>query len=283
VRFYQTGAAWNYSIRSNLWSIQILLTAGLAYPWAQASLERYKMRHTHFGNLDGHFVGSGTVLFMRGVLLWLIILGPALAGLIGTIVYMDWIAVMTAVMSPSEDAWKRIAFENPRLHEAALWLLGGSFWAMFAGLILYPVFRAMVTRWWISGVRFGPIEAQSRLRNGQIYRVYLRFIGYSILYSMATGAIFGMVAGLYFETAKLFESSTVTEIVAVVLAVIGYVVIMLGYSTIYQGTVTIRLWRLSFETTALSGLAALDSVQAAGEASGAFGEGLADALDVGGL
>jgi hypothetical protein len=52
---------------------------------------------------------------------------------------------------------------------------------------------------------------------------------------------------------------------------------------VYQATVTIRLWRLSFETTEMRGLEALNSVEARGSPSSAFGEGLADALDVGGL
>jgi hypothetical protein len=51
----------------------------------------------------------------------------------------------------------------------------------------------------------------------------------------------------------------------------------------YQVIVKLRLWRLSFETAELSGLEALDRVNAAGAPSSAFGEGLADALDVGGL
>ena len=59
--------------------------------------------------------------------------------------------------------------------------------------------------------------------------------------------------------------------------------VMLGYSTLYQVIVKLRLWKLSFETAELSGLQALDTVRAAGAASSAFGEGLADALDVGGL
>jgi hypothetical protein len=58
---------------------------------------------------------------------------------------------------------------------------------------------------------------------------------------------------------------------------------MLGYSTIYQVIARQRLWRLSFETADLAGLQALDHVKARGAASSAFGEGLADALDVGGL
>src|SRR5215467_1510113 len=49
------------------------LTLGLAYPWARASLERYKMRHTFYGDLQGRFESSGTRLFIRGFPLWLLI------------------------------------------------------------------------------------------------------------------------------------------------------------------------------------------------------------------
>ena len=73
------------------------------------------------------------------------------------------------------------------------------------------------------------------------------------------------------------------EIGSTLLALGAYVVVMLGYSAIYQATVMIRFWRLSFETTELTGLRALDGVKSDAAPSSAFGEGLADALDVGGL
>ena len=55
------------------------MSFGLAYPWAQASLQRYMMRHTSYGKLPGHFDGSGWRLFVRGLPLWLAALGPLLA------------------------------------------------------------------------------------------------------------------------------------------------------------------------------------------------------------
>jgi hypothetical protein len=58
---------------------------------------------------------------------------------------------------------------------------------------------------------------------------------------------------------------------------------MLGYSAIYQGTVKLTLWRSGVDTMALDGAAALDGVKAEGAASSAVGEGLADALNVGGF
>jgi len=43
------------------------------------------------------------------------------------------------------------------------------------------------------------------------------------------------------------------------------------------------IWRLAFETLDLAGTAALDSVQAVNQPSSAVGEGIADALNVGGF
>jgi hypothetical protein len=43
------------------------------------------------------------------------------------------------------------------------------------------------------------------------------------------------------------------------------------------------LWKTGFEAIELSGLEALDRVKAVGAASSAVGEGLADALNVGGI
>ena len=37
------------------WWTLIILTLGLVYPFAQSSLERFKMRHTYYGNLKGRF------------------------------------------------------------------------------------------------------------------------------------------------------------------------------------------------------------------------------------
>jgi hypothetical protein len=103
--------------------------------------------------------------------------------------------------------------------------------------------------------------------------------------------LFGMLAVMLSGVALVafggltpsFGKSATSEIAAAVLAIATYVFIMLGYSVIYQATVTIRFWRLSFETTEITGLRALDKVEARGAAGSPFGEGLADALDVGGL
>src|SRR5262249_29482658 len=79
IQLHQSGSALAYALRSLLWGILTALTLGLAYPWAQASLERYKLAHTHYGTWSGKFAGSGTQLFVRGIWLWLILMAAAVA------------------------------------------------------------------------------------------------------------------------------------------------------------------------------------------------------------
>jgi hypothetical protein len=63
----------------------------------------------------------------------------------------------------------------------------------------------------------------------------------------------------------------------------AYVAIALGYSTIYQATVRRDLWRCVVESLDISNPAVLEQVRAAGQPASPVGEGLADALSVGGI
>ncbi len=72
IRFWMKGSGWAYAFRAVLWDLATLLTLGLALPWAMASLERYRMRHTYYGNVQGDFAGTGWTLFKRGWWVWLL-------------------------------------------------------------------------------------------------------------------------------------------------------------------------------------------------------------------
>lgn len=72
VRFWMTGSGWSYALRASLWGALVVVTLGLALPWRDAALERYKMQHTHYGDLQGSFVGEGWEFFKRGWWLWLL-------------------------------------------------------------------------------------------------------------------------------------------------------------------------------------------------------------------
>jgi uncharacterized membrane protein YjgN (DUF898 family) len=71
VRFWMDGSAWVYAARATLWGLLMLLTLGLALPWREAALERYKMEHSYYGDLQGSFEGRGWEFFKRAWWLWL--------------------------------------------------------------------------------------------------------------------------------------------------------------------------------------------------------------------
>ena len=79
VRFWMDGSGWAYAGRALLWGALAILTLGLALPWREAALERYKMQHSHYGDLQGSFEGRGWELFKQAWWLWIcaIIIFPA--------------------------------------------------------------------------------------------------------------------------------------------------------------------------------------------------------------
>lgn len=289
VRFHQGGSGWRYAACALFWWAMIALTLGLAYPFAQSRLERFKMRYTFFGDLPGRFVGSGWGLFFRGLLMWLIVMGPLLAGIGLLATGIDWPAVIAAAgkaanggATTATEIFGEIEAASPNLGATLGLAAGALVWAMFAAFLLYPVFQAMVLRWWASGLRFGEVAVTSRLRTGRVYGAYARFIGLSMAYSLAVGTVMGMVFGLVGVTLGSADAQ-IKEIGNVAVGILSYVIFMLGSSAIYQVTVRLALWRNVVESLEVAGVAALDRVKAQGRASSAFGEGLADALNVGGL
>src|SRR6201986_749842 len=72
VRFWMTGSGWAYAARAALWGLLMILTLGLILPWREAALERYKMQHSYYGDLQGSFEGTGWEFFKRGWWLWLL-------------------------------------------------------------------------------------------------------------------------------------------------------------------------------------------------------------------
>jgi uncharacterized membrane protein YjgN (DUF898 family) len=283
LRFAQNGSAWSHAVRAFAWWALTGLTLGLAYPFQLASLERYKMRHTSYGDLQGRFIGAGWRLFLRGMLMWIAVVGPLLLALGALTAAIDWSAVAGTVEQGGDDVMARIEGGNPGFGGAIAFALLMITVALAMAALLYPVFQAVVLRWWCSGLSFGELRLDSKLRIRDVYGAYMRFLWYALLFSiaLALAALPALLAlGLLEE--KL-PDSIAADAASIGLALAGYVVAMLGYSTIYRATVGFSLWQLGMESIVLTGAPLLDQVEARGRASSPLSEGLADALNVGGL
>jgi uncharacterized membrane protein YjgN (DUF898 family) len=283
VRFHQTGTAWRYAFRALTWWLIVALTLGLAYPWARANLERYKMGYSFYGDRSGWFEGSALQLFLRGFWLWLAVVGPFFAGLYLTLRSVDWDLLRRVVEQGGEDVAARIEGSIPGITQALVAATATVFWALMAGILLYPAFRAVTLRWWLSGITFGQLRVRSHLRTGQVYRIYLRFLWMNAVF-LIVAAIFGTVMliliGYLLEHG---QAAKIGETIAVTILVVGYLILALAYTTLYQVEVKFALWRATWDTLELSGMRTLDQVRAFGKPSSAFGDGLADALHMGSI
>ena len=289
IRFHQTGSALAYAARASAWWIAFVLTFGLTYPWAKADLERFKLKNTYYGTLPGRFEGAALPLFLRGLAMWLIVMGPLMASVVAALSVVDWPGVMAI---PPRRFTEADLTATGLMHGAAL-VATGLAWAVTAAASLYPAFQAMTLRWWLSGLRFGPIEAISYLRTGQIYRAYLRFLRYAAIFTVLAitllflgFATLGLIMAWIFPdlwTRTTTGSALAAETMGVISAIGSYVFTVLGLSAIHQVVVKLGLLRLAVETLALSNVDALANVKAVGRPASPVGEGLADALHVGGF
>ncbi len=136
VRFLQTGSAWRYAIYATFWSAIVLISLGLLYPLMQSRLERFKMRNTYLGNLPGRFEGTAGGLFLRGILLWIIVIGPLIAALIGVIATFDVKAIEDLARGGGEAAIRRMTTNNPAFTAALGLGFGAMSWSAVHRLVV---------------------------------------------------------------------------------------------------------------------------------------------------
>jgi uncharacterized membrane protein YjgN (DUF898 family) len=282
LRFHQDGSGWLYALFAILWWSLIIVSFGLAYPWAQASLQRYMMRHTSYGKLPGRFDGSGWRLFVRGLPLWLVSLGPLLAAGGFAVSQIDW----QALGSVDSDGSLKIDFAGPLGAEALIgFAVGGLGLSVLFAILLYPVFQAIVYRWWLSGLRFGDIAVTSRLRIGRVYVIYLRYVGFVFLFMIAAGAAGGLLFGAFFALLSAVQISTHQipgrELIGAGVGLLVYAAFALVLAAMHQVLVTFGLWREAAQSAEISNAPILDTIEAKAGLSSALGEGLVDALGFG--
>jgi uncharacterized membrane protein YjgN (DUF898 family) len=285
LRFDQHGSPWRYAVYALVcWAI-VIGTLGLAYPWTQAFIERFKMRNTSYGDLQGRFEGSGLSLFLRGLPMWFLVVGVPVIAIVAMARLIDWnvLGNATALSQGDADVMNTLIKNNPQIGKAIGLFFIAFFSSILVAVLLYPVFQAIKLRWWISGLRFGEVAVSSRLRIRQVYWVYLRLALYLLLLGLLAGIVGALIAFAVLGIVSVAHNATLNQVVGGVISILIYVLFMMGSSTIYQVIVTAGLWRLGAETAALTGEAALDGVRATGSASSALGEGLADALGVGSI
>ncbi|MBU6464138.1 MAG: DUF898 family protein [Bradyrhizobium sp.] len=263
VRFWMDGSGWAYAGRAALWGLMMIPTLGLILPWREAALERYKMQHCHYGDLQGSFAGTGKEFFKRGWWLWLLVVAVIFG-----------IAMFPAV------AVKFRAY--PVAKFAPLVSLAG-----FVSLpFIYGAFKAVEWRWWISGIRFGEVRFEASLARGALIGLYWKVIGWFVLiavsfggYLFASACIIARIS--HVPVAQLFTQGNLHGgIPMLVLSGVGYLAFILVMNVVLRVYLLRDLWERLANSTTVHQIEAIDSVSARGDLASALGEGFADGLDI---
>ena len=280
IRFWMDGSGFGYAWRACLWGALVYLTLGLALPWREAALERYKMRHTYYGDLQGSFAATGWEFFKRGWWLWLLAWAPLvlfIALVIGGAVMRD----MSGTRSGKE------AFE------VVLGLLSTPMFFIFPAIpFIYAAFKAMEWRWWASGLRFGKLSVTSDLENHALFASYWAAIGFTVLifivFLIVVGIAIAVVVAVVGESHLNYAFKHLAQGSPLAFVLIGgyvasYFAMLLAVGTVMRIVIMRGVWQKVVSSLTVHGIAAADAVTARGEAANALGEGFADSLDIAGF
>jgi uncharacterized membrane protein YjgN (DUF898 family) len=268
VRFWMEGSGWAYAARAALWAILMPLTLGLILPWREAALERYKMRHSYYGELQGRFEGTGWNFFKRGWWLWLLAVSPLL---------------VAAILSQLA----RFGLARPQLTVNASEITGVvTLLVLLLAPFIYAAFKAVEWRWWLSGIRFGDVRFEATLSRGALIGLYWKVIGWLVLLVAVFSGYVYLCTQLVVRTTDmpmdqfLASGGLQGNILFLVLAGIGYLAFILLFNVVMRVYLMRDVWVRLVGSTQVHGLAAVANVSVRGDLASAIGEGFADGLDV---
>lgn len=280
VRFWMDGSGFGYAWRACLWGVLVYITLGLALPWREAALERYKMRHTYYGDLRGSFAGTGWEFFKRGWWLWLLAWLPVL------------LFIFVVLIGGAIGASHGSKMSDEAIGAAVAIAIFPMLLVGPAIPFIYAAFRAMEWRWWASGLRFGKLSVTSDLKNHALFASYWATIGFTVLIFFVFSIVLGIAATTIItmigsknvdaEFARLAQGSPLA-IALLVGYFASYFATLLAIGTVMRVLLMRGVWEKVVASLTVHGIAAADAVTARGEAANALGEGFADSLDIAGF
>ncbi len=219
VRFWMAGSGWNYAWRVGLWTVLVFVSLGFALPWRQAALEKFKMRHTSYGDLQGTFAGKGSEFFRRGWGLWL----------------ACWIVLVFPYF---------MALTKIKALAAIAFLIQPILFPF-----IYAMYKAIEWRWWVSGIRFGDLYFVSNMSRGDLIGTYWKAVGWFFLVFIVLATWIAIIAGVAFSLTHVGgtaaqKSAIVFQQYPVLIAIgAGYVVGILAVWAIMRVYLIHDIWQ----------------------------------------
>ncbi len=264
VRFGLDGSSLRYAALAVGYGLLTTATLGLTYPWMRKATIGYFARHARFGMAEVGFdpAPEARWLFRRWIIV-LLCLYPILVALV--ILNMNILANATAGKTP----------ENLEL-----------FAGLFLGILISIPIVACVFLWYrvaefrhfVGRLKVGETNLSSSIRLKRVYGIFALYV--LIIFGAVFSALIVSVA-----IGSLFSSMEFLSLQAKVIlsGVVSFVIVLLILGIVKTLFFDIPLLRHVCETMGLANAEALEEVAQSSAGMPAYGEGAAEALDVGGF
>lgn len=266
VRFGLGGSSFAYARIAFGYGLLTAVTLGLAYPWMRAATLAYFARHAYFGTAGIALAPNAVWLFRR----WAAVIA-SLAGALGLFAVLNF-----------EDLDMIAFFIQKELYETIdIVVASMKFWPLFllpATFVVWIWYRVVEFRHMIGCLNIGDTGFSSRARTKFVFwRIFIFFLVLG-----AVGVLLGVFSVLMttgFGPAGISDGGT-----SAVLAIFVPALVLLLFSGMIRVLfLDIPLLAHACETLSISNAEALEEVAQSSAAVPSYGEGTAEALDVGGF
>jgi uncharacterized membrane protein YjgN (DUF898 family) len=278
IRFGMENGAFRYAGRAFLWRLGQILSLGFITPWMRLDLAKFRVARMRLGDRTFALNGPARPL----VLGWLGVWGAPVA--IFLVIVTAGVATMFAVEFPPLLAKPGVSKDDfYRLGEIVGKGAGmaGFGVALLGGLVAFAFYRVFEARYFINCTRVGEVRLESELKARSILpAVLLAWVIVVILFTVIMAVVVPAI-GLAVKA-----GGATREMAPVIVPVVGIAVagLMLVLSPLVTYPIAVfQTVRHVWTTLSIHDIVALDGVLQAPKEEPRFGEGLADALDVGAI
>lgn len=269
LRLHLTGSAWKYAFMSVGWSILAILTLGLIWPWASASLERFRVNHTWYGNLQFHSTAKWSDIIKPFLVIWVLVFMP-IAGISAIFIW----AGATGNLIPTGPNSYRVAGTEGGVGALLIIL-------PLLGVFAFPWYKAVVMRTYFSRIKADTASLKASFSTGLFYSVWFKTFIMTIL---AVVALYVVGSIMLFVLSSVLPEQVLKNQTFIVISVAVVYIAFIAVSYIITITVyNFGIWFHVGDSIVIINPGCIEEVQAGSkEVVGGINEGFADALDVGG-
>lgn len=271
IRFDQRGSALAYAVRRFLWSIAMLPTLGLVYPWMASSLWRYRWRNTWYGDTRFDIGGNWRVIASAYY--------PALVlNVIAVVATIAWINATGDLQ-----VWDSFVLPGPiGLALCAACVLVFAFTLAF--------YRTRVASRMLSTVSAGQAKLTVTISTTSLFTQFVLYfialIGLLVLLGLAAAIALGGIFAAASMSGQAPDAEALVSMFGsgaanVALLIVVYLVVLGAFGLLAEMILSLGWWKLLAHGAKIGNAESLHNTTATPEDRALIGQGLADALNVG--